>query len=387
MRRYLSIGALVCSIVAVTAHACLWDRDTLAAEARGLPGITEVITGRFDRFPPLFYEMRLERVAAEVEADADRLDLYDDAGVACDRLGRSDEAIAWMGQKLVVLERLESEGVDVSEHRYRYLANLGTFYIHRWLKGGQDREDMGDVERARELIAAAIELNPEAHFGRERYQLLAIEWVLDPPRGEDTGRTFLHTIPGYSRYEYGTRNFELAAMGYPDAARGISGLIALGAAWESADIFYALAFALGDRNDASTALVAMNRARELAGKGTHTQLLEPENYRLDRTPGARSIRDDQSRAINRWYIEARLEADSWVQRRNQYLSVRLEQGLHPDISAEFWGDWAETTSAPTLPGTGYRVFIYSVGLTVLALFGFLIYRVKLDRSKRSIIKT
>jgi len=73
MRRYLSIGALVCSVVAVTAHACLWDRDTLAAEARGLPGITEVITGRFDRFPAFFYEMRLERVAAEVEADPDQL--------------------------------------------------------------------------------------------------------------------------------------------------------------------------------------------------------------------------------------------------------------------------------------------------------------------------
>ena len=165
MDRTLAVFAVACSLLAGVAHACLWDRDTLAAEAKGLPGITEIITGRFDRFPTLFYEMRLERVTAAIVSDPDNLGLYDDAGVACDRLGRSDEAIAWMERKLLVMDRLESEGADVGEHRYRYLANLGTFLVHRWLKSGSDREDMTDVERSRELIAAAIELNPDAHFG------------------------------------------------------------------------------------------------------------------------------------------------------------------------------------------------------------------------------
>ena len=42
--------------------ACLWDRDTPADEARGLPEVVAVLTGRFERNPPLFYEMRLGRV-------------------------------------------------------------------------------------------------------------------------------------------------------------------------------------------------------------------------------------------------------------------------------------------------------------------------------------
>jgi len=132
--------AAISSVLAVTVHACLWDRDTLAAEAKGLPGITEIITGRFDRFPPLYYEMRLERVSGQLVYELDNLDLYDDAGVACDRLGRSDEAIGWMGRKFEAMDRLEAEGLDVGEHRYRYLANLGTFYIHR---GGSSLERIG----------------------------------------------------------------------------------------------------------------------------------------------------------------------------------------------------------------------------------------------------
>jgi hypothetical protein len=49
-----------------TACACLWDRDTLAMEAEGLPDIINTIAGRFERNPSLFYEMRLQRTAAQL---------------------------------------------------------------------------------------------------------------------------------------------------------------------------------------------------------------------------------------------------------------------------------------------------------------------------------
>lgn len=382
MKRYFTIAALVCSVLAVTAHACLWDRDTLAAEARGLPGITEIITGRFDRFPPLFYEMRLERVVGELAADADNLELYDDAGVACDRLGRSVEAIGWMERKLGVMDRLEAEGVDVGEHRYRYLANLGTFHIHRWLKSGADREDMADVERSRELIATAIELNPEAHFGRERYQLLAIEWILDPPTADGVGNSFLHKVPGYFRYERGSRNNKLAELGFPDAAQGISGLIVLGSAWESTDVFYAFAYALSDRNDSSTARLSMNRARELVSEGRQSLMSGLFRYPLEGTPGHAQIDQNQSMEIDRWYQDARVEAKDWNQRRHDYVMSRLERGQHPDAEPEFWDDWVETTSPPEIPGSINLWLVNSVGLVILLLFGFLIYKVILNGSSR-----
>ena len=184
---------------------CLWDSDTLRTEATGAPGLVETIVGRFDRYPPLYYEMRLERVATELDADpADHpknLAAYDDAGVACDRLGRHDEAIEWMSRKRTALDALPASE-ERTEHEYRYLANLGTFHAHRWIAAGADRSDMADIERARDLIAQAIELNPDAHFGRERYQLMALEWILEPPEswgyyGEDeNGATsFLQADP------------------------------------------------------------------------------------------------------------------------------------------------------------------------------------------------
>ena len=103
MRRTLTAVALLFSLT-LSAAACLWDRDTPSNEAKGLPEVVAVLTGRFERNPPLFYELRLARVTAHLQGHPDDLDAYDDAGVACDRLGRGDVAIAWMEKKRARLE-------------------------------------------------------------------------------------------------------------------------------------------------------------------------------------------------------------------------------------------------------------------------------------------
>jgi hypothetical protein len=71
-----------------------------------LPEVIEVIAGRFERNPPLYYEMRLERAKGRIARDPLDLPAFDDAGVACDRLGRGDEAIAWMAQKKAALDAM-----------------------------------------------------------------------------------------------------------------------------------------------------------------------------------------------------------------------------------------------------------------------------------------
>ncbi len=48
----------------------------------------------------------------------------------------------------------------------RTLANLGTLYLHS-----------GNASRGKELIARAIAINPDAHFGREKYQLWLAEYI------------------------------------------------------------------------------------------------------------------------------------------------------------------------------------------------------------------
>jgi tetratricopeptide (TPR) repeat protein len=163
------------------AFACSWDSDTLRFEAEGLPDAFHAIVGRFERNPPLYYEMRLNRVTQGLEADPTQLALYDDAGVACDRLGRGDEAIEWMVRKRAQLAEREVDSDRYTDHQYRYLANIGTFYAHRWFRNGADFDQLDDLEAAVRFIQDAIELNPDAHFGREKYQLMALEWVASKP--------------------------------------------------------------------------------------------------------------------------------------------------------------------------------------------------------------
>lgn len=160
------------------AQACLWDRDTLREEAKGKLDTVKAITGWFDRYPPRYYEMRLERVAEELESGPKDLDLYDDAGVACSRLGRHDESIAWMEKKKSVLNSLPDGGP--ADDRYRYLSNTGTFYLIRWITKPESARnvDFADLKTSEDYIARALEVNPDAHFGREKYQLMLIRWLL-----------------------------------------------------------------------------------------------------------------------------------------------------------------------------------------------------------------
>jgi hypothetical protein len=257
--------------------ACLWDRDTPVDEARGLPEVVAVLTGRFERNPPLFYQMRLERVTAHLQSHPEDLSAYDDAGVACDRLGRGDEAISWMEKKRAQLSRRDPADPGVKDQLYRYHANLGTFLAHRWVRQGADRARIDEVKTARDEIVKAMEINPNAHFGREKYQLRVLEWIIDPPKVEEGWRG-LPNLLGWSFDDiYGQ---ETDPKDADDAVRGLAGLIVLGNAWESVDIFHALNVALqrdslgyergreGGRN--TLAYLAWLRCRELidAGKGS-----------------------------------------------------------------------------------------------------------------------
>ena len=158
MRPALTALVLLAALtVARPIHACLWDSDTLASETKGITDVVNAITGRFERNPPAYYEIRLKRSADQIAANTLDLGAYDDAAVACDRLRRTDEAIAWMEKKGATLDDLEgrktTEPGTYDEMRYRYLANLGTFRVHKWARSGADRARISEVEAGRALIA------------------------------------------------------------------------------------------------------------------------------------------------------------------------------------------------------------------------------------------
>ncbi|MCC9658188.1 hypothetical protein [Rhodopirellula halodulae] len=160
--KFITIGltlfmTVVSAILPTSVWACLWDRDTLAMERRFYPHAHEMIAGFFPKHSDAYYEWRIDDRLAVPEESRSPSD-YDDLAVAYDKLGQHDEAVAVMEKKL---ERFPKEG------RYQSEANLGTFLIH----AGRYAEGLVHIQRA-------IEINPEAHFGREIYQQLLVEYLI-----------------------------------------------------------------------------------------------------------------------------------------------------------------------------------------------------------------
>ena len=355
MRKTILVLVLLAAPFSV--YACLWDRDTPADEARGLPTlVVAALTGRFERNPQLYYEMRLDRVTALLEEHPDDLNAYDDAGVACDRLGRGEEAIAWMAKKRRRLDSLPPDATDPTntEHWYRYHANLGTFLVHHWAREGADRTRIDEVKAARDQIARALEINPQAHFGREKYQLVALAWIIDPPSTE--GIFQLPNLLGWDPSDiYGGNTDPQMA---DDAVRGLAGLVVLGNAWESVDIFHALNIALqrdsvgfergreGGRN--TLAYLAWLRCRELIDTGKGSLLPgSPQGEQLKTllaSPGFVSAQNVLDEAFPR----LRAEADAWHAARTAFMVARLHEGRHPDTDPNFWSGYSGPP-APELP--------------------------------------
>ncbi len=145
----------IVALLASSAAACLWDADTLQMERLRFPGVLEIITGKFVRHSNAYYEWRIKDRLKKLEAKPNDPALIDDLAVGYDKLGRYDEGIA-------VLEKSLAADPD----RYETLANLATLLFHA-----------GRLDESKQKVERALEINPNAHFGREKYQLLLTEYV------------------------------------------------------------------------------------------------------------------------------------------------------------------------------------------------------------------
>ncbi|APW61693.1 hypothetical protein [Paludisphaera borealis] len=140
----------------------------------------DVIHERFARHGASHYRERdritREKLKGLAPDDPAAFAAADDLGVGLDRLGRSDEAIAALRDKLA---RQQAKGIK-GRGLYTSYANLGTFLIH----GNVKKAGAGDAsarERFREgvaLIRESVMVNPEAHFGREQWQAAIAEFLL-----------------------------------------------------------------------------------------------------------------------------------------------------------------------------------------------------------------
>lgn len=349
----LIAGSLLLSL---PAHACLNDRDSdaLAIQAKKLPDVVRVVTGRFERNPPLYYQMRVDRVKTELQKNPRQWALYDDIAVALDRLHRDDEAIAWIEKKRALLPKYNAAQPELKEAWYRYYANTGTFRAHRWLKNGAKKAASAEIVQAQADIRHAITIKPDAHFGREKYQLMVMGWLY---KVKCAG--FAQALDDYLLTEDNWEStYQQPASKLPHrnaAVEGLSGLIVLGAAWESPDVFRALSRALDQKESAGLGALALFRCNELLQRGKPS--LTPGLYdasfneqllRAPTVPGwTYGVTDANAAELRELFPKLRAEADTWAAKRTAFMEARLRSGRHPDTDRTFWAGY-KASAAPSL---------------------------------------
>lgn len=153
MKSLLAIG-----VAGAAMTPCLWDSDTLDTELRGLPDAFDLVVGKWHRHSDGYYRERVARLGSAQDIS---LAECDDLAVAYEHLGERDAAVGVMERKA----RMLANAPD-AEHQYRYHANLGTFYAHA-----------GRYDDAVAELRAAVALNPDAHFGRELFQIELVEYA------------------------------------------------------------------------------------------------------------------------------------------------------------------------------------------------------------------
>jgi len=365
-RASLVIFALASLVAAIPALACIWDSDTLRDERRGLPGVAEILAGRWERHSKFFYEHRARQSAALLEREPGNLAAYDDLAVAYEKLGDQDRAIEVM---------LRKDKVRPGE--YTTEANLGTFYLHK-----------GDLENGIAHIRKALAINPDAHFGREKYQLMAAEYLRDvklnpaalksgsfamsllyrvPEERDDTGSAKYYEALAERQGSFGVRSYrgdDRTAAAIDHAIQGVVGMIRFGTG-TSPYLFHALGDLLAARGDLHLASRAYRRAVEL---GHPTPERVDETRKLVEGPV-----DDKSELSETLIARERAEAEAWVSAFQRFEDGFIRaNGREPGEAdyASFYREHGAPAPIPTwLQAAKDRVDTFIAKNTVLFWFG------------------
>ncbi|WP_298547012.1 hypothetical protein [uncultured Aquimarina sp.] len=168
-------------------YSCFWDYDTIEMERIQFPDVIELISGKFLRHSPEFYQWRIKDRTLKLRKSPDSIALYDDLAVAYSKIGNDSKAIQIILKKDSIVPK-----------NYKTYANLGTFYIHD-----------GQFSKGLTYIDKAIAINPDAHFGREIYQRYLVEYVLSKMKnGKVVLPLSIDFSPSYERFpRYKSDNF------------------------------------------------------------------------------------------------------------------------------------------------------------------------------------
>jgi tetratricopeptide (TPR) repeat protein len=354
LQSFMALTAMISLISPVL--ACLWDRDTLEQEKQRFPGALELITGQFPRHSASFYQWRVQDRTRQLADDPNAKLAYNDLAVAYEKLGEHDRAIQIIQQKE---EKWPGE--------YETAANLGTFYVHR-----------GDYEKGIAEIQRAIEINPDAHFGREIYQKLLVEYILsrqadgvvklplDPNPGSP------HQPQGFADWVLASRRVDLANMDevaeeLGRAQKGVLGMMRFGH-YNSPILLEALSDLLGSGQDGDAKRLAV-RALLKAAYETEGDVSVAYREKAESALVMQTISPQKERQLPLKELEARFQqelkaAQKWYRALEANEKRWIEQGLDPE--AEFLKQYSEK------PGTSRQGQLVPPSNWGWGIFGVLI---------------
>ncbi|MFY0525059.1 tetratricopeptide repeat protein [Archangium gephyra] len=293
------------------ALACLWDSDTLKEESIGLDEVANVLRGRILKHSATFYERKVAYTLPLLEQADVKPERYDDLAVAYEKLGRTQEAIATMEAKEKRFPGL-----------YTTAANLGTFHAHA-----------GDYPRALEELRRALVLNPDAHFGREKYQVKAIEYLQRLATAPELVQKeeFLGLPLEPDRYLFVMNPKKtILRKEVPelpkDVLQGLVGMIRFGSGEKSRHLWFSLGISLAWSGHKNLAIRAMRRAEQLG----HPLAREHGEELL------RTIKAYADKARDWEKVAAELDAEwakgqAWVRQKQRQEDALLAKGKEKQV--------------------------------------------------------
>ena len=329
--------------------ACLWDYDTLAMERLAFPGIHELIVGHFVRHSSAYYRWRIDDRSSTPEEARTPAD-YDDIAVAHDKLGEHEKAIEIIKAKI---KRWPNE------FRYESEANLGTFLIHS-----------GDLKTGLVHIKKAIEINPDAHFGREIYQQRLVEFILENQSGKDQ-ISFYRFLSTDENGKW--RHLDKAEV--EKAIKGVAGMMRFGN-YDSPVLLSALASLL--RRDSDSNMVAC-RAYLMASYETDDKILAAEFRMLADKSVGMQVSHNLER-VEKELKEEIAQAEALFAQIESDEIAWAESGLNLD--EKFKAKYYDAPPLKLAPSNYLRSNIYvlagGVGVLLIACGLFVAYRSLID---------
>lgn len=234
---------LALAVVAPTpARACGWDYETYHAEAKSMPCVFDALLGYWPKHTTAYHERRIEAFDYALAWMPDWTDGLDAKGISYLKLERLPQADAVMKRRLAV-----------APDAYPSHANLGTLYTFT-----------GAFDDALKHIDRAMAIEPEAHFGREKYHRALVVFLQRAKADPQVLKkeTFVGIQPTPAQRTGGSKGL-YARLGLDDdAIDALVAMLTVYGADELAEVYFALGELLAVRGHKRLAYTAYRRAKE-----------------------------------------------------------------------------------------------------------------------------